>query len=306
MNFILGSGVVSFASRHILGPSYKIINAGPSRFYNSNPAATDNFIIATDQLKPIESILTPLIGSKKSEYNCAWSKFGKIIQNFNEQDCSSWLSKIFGFRVPDHIIHVLRDRMQFQVYEHRINNLYAALFDQHKNEIMNGINIDQIVKIEPHRIILKDNVVEFDKLISTIPLNDLYKLIGYTDSLSSVGVSVIKIKTNTLNFEGFNQLWVVDDNIPFYKAHIIKENEYLIYFNYKIESPGLLLNMYINDFDLLTGVWIDSAIPSGAVPFLKHLDNYGIIPVGASAQWDWCMDFSSCLFRIMQIAEGVL
>lgn len=306
MKYILGSGVVSFSARHILGSDYKIINAGPSRFYNFNPAPADNFILASDELKPLESILSPLIGTRKADYRCAWSNFGKISRGFDGVNCNMWLSKLFGFRIPGHVQYVLQDRFEFKVYENRINNLYAALFDKHKPDILSGMNIDQLVSIEPHKLIFKDRVLEFDKLISTIPLNDLYKFIGYEDSLNSVGVSVIRLKTKSLNFEGFNQLWIVDPQIPFYKAQMVKEDEYLIYFNSKVENPGLLLNAYVNDFDLMTGMWIDSALPAGDVPFLKHLDDYGIIPVGASAQWDYCMDFSSCLFRIMKIADGAL
>jgi hypothetical protein len=307
MNLILGSGVTSFAARHILGSSYKIINAGPSRFYNHNPAPADNFILAHDSLRPLESILQPLIGSRKADYRCAWSSMGNINRGFNSGDCMSWLIKIFVFNVPNHIQHVLPNRMEFKVYENRINNLYAALFDKHKSEILGSLTIDQIKKIEPHKVVFNDgNVVEFEKMISTIPLNDLYKLIGYNDDLKSVGVSVIRLKTKSLNFEGFNQLWIVDPNIPFYKTQIVKEDEYLFYFNSKIETPGFLVAPYVQDFDLLTGMWIESAIPAGDVPFLNHLDDYGIVPVGASAQWDYCVDFSRCLFRIMQIADGAI
>lgn len=306
MNYILGSGVVSFAARHILGSNYKIINAGPSRFYNYNPAPADNFILVSDQLKQFESILSPLIGTKKAEYKCAWSNFGQISRGFNKANCNTWLSKIFDFRIPSHAIHVLKNRLEFNVYENRINSLYATLFDKHKTSMLDAINIDKLLSIEPHKLIFKDCVIEFDKLISTIPLNHLYKLIGCNDILNSVGVSIVYLKTKSLNFEGFNQLWIVDPNIPFYKAQMIKENEYLFYFNSKIENPGLLLNAYIEDFDLITGVWIESALPSDDIPFLNNLNNYGIIPIGASAQWDYCMDFSSCLFKIMQVAEGVI
>ena len=307
MNIILGSGVNAFAAKHILGDSYKILSAGPSRFYKFNPVPGDNFIYTNENLKPLESVLSPLIGVKKADYRCAWSKGGSIIRGYNQFDAMMWLSKLFGIYTPGHIPYILQNRMEFKVYENRVNNLYSALYEKHKDS-MSEFNLDSISKISPHNIHMKNGqIIEYDKLISTIPLDDLLKLMGCVDhGLKSVGVSAIRIRTSELNFEGFNQLWTVDPDISFYKSQIVKEDEYIFYFNFKVERPAQYISPYINDFDLLTGVWIEAAIPAGDLPYLNQLEDYGIIPLGMSAQWDFGMDFSSCLFRIMQIADGAI
>lgn len=307
MNIILGSGVNAFAARHILGSDYKIISAGPSRFYKFNPVPGDNFIYVSDNLKPLESILAPLVGIKKADYRCAWSVHGQITRGYDQTSAMMWLSKLFGIHVPGHIPYILQNRMEFKVYENRVNNLYSALYEKHK-DTMADFNIDSIERINPHEIKLKDGrIIEYNKLISTIPLDDLLKLMGCSNpGLQSVGVSAIRIRTTELNFEGFNQLWTVDPEISFYKSQIVKEDEYIFYFNFKVEQPAQYLSPYIADFDLLTGVWLDAVIPAGDLPYLAQLEEYDIIPLGMSAQWDYGMDFSSCLFRIMQISDGAV
>ena len=307
MNIILGSGVNAFAARHILGSDYKIISAGPSRFYKFNPAPADNFIYVNNNLKPLESVLSTLIGKRKADYRCAWSNYGKITRGYDQVNVMSWLAKLFGVYVPSHIPYVLQNRFEFQVYENRINNLYSALYEKHKDTMLE-YNIDSIDKIEPHKISMKNGqIIEYEKIISTIPLNDFIKLIGYADlNLKSIGVSAIRVRSNELDFEGFNQLWIVDPEITFYKSQIVKEDEYIFYFNYKVEQPAKLLSPYIKDFDLLTGTWIDGAIPAGELPHTSILNEFDVINLGMSAQWDYGMDFSSCLFRIMQISDGVI
>ena len=305
MNVILGSGVNALAVKHILGESYSIIHAGPSRLYKFNPVPSDNFIIASDEIKPLVNFLEPIIGKIVADYKCAWSSNGAIVRGYDNNNSIMWLSKIFGIHIPMHFDIVLRNRMEFKVFENRINQIYAALYEKYKEFINIDLNVEKISSIEPHKIIMKDGkVVEYEKCISTIPLNDLNKLINYQSDLKSVGVSVIRLSTNNLNFEGFNQLWISDPNIGFYKAQIVKENEYLFYFNYKLDNPGLYLNKFIDNFDLLTGIYFPDIIPAGQLPDLSYLNDYGIVPLGMSSQWDCAMDFSSCLLRIMQISDG--
>lgn len=305
MNIILGSGVNALAAKHILGDDYTIIHAGLSRFYKFNPAPADNFVIVSDEIKSLTNYLEPIVGKAVADYKCAWSNSGSIIRGYDSNNSVSWLSKLFGVNIPMHFDLVLKHRMEFKVFSNRINQIYSALYDRHKESIDFDLNVEKISSIEPHKITMSDGrVIEYDKCISTIPLNDLNKLINYDLYLKAIDISVFRLSTTELNFEGFNQLWVTDPNIGFYKTQIVNENEYLFYFNYKIENPGSYINKFIGSFDLMTGIYFKEAIPAGQLPDLSYLKEYGIIPLGMSAQWDCAMDFSSCLLRIVQISDG--
>jgi len=305
MNLILGTGVPALLARHILGPEYKFIQAGPSRFFNLNPTPADNFILANDNLKYAEDRLKSFVDTKVVPYNCAWSSFGQLNSGFDKTTCISWLAKIFGVHIPTHFQHVLSSRMHFNVFNSRTNQLYAGLYDKYKNEVKNANTIDNIKSIEPHKIIFKDNSeIEFEKCISTIPLDDLSVFCGNPINLPSINLAAYVVKTQNLNFEGNNQIWVSDPEIDFFKVIMVKPDEYVLFFTKQIKHIGHYLNGFMDEFDLLTGVFIKNAIPAGGLVSPNWLKDFGITTVGMSAQWDCAMDMSSCLYRLLKIADG--
>lgn len=306
MNVIIGSGLNALLARHILGSTYQIINAGPSRFFAVNPASADNFILANELLRPLESQLKALnIDVTRHNYKCAWSVGGDIIGTFNSEHCAFWLAKIFGVYIPTHLQLVYPGRMQFDVYGTRVNQLYAALCAKYADELQSSRSITSVQSIEPNRIVFNDDsVIEFDKCVSTIPLDDLCTLIGRPMVLNAVDVSAILVETESLDFEGYNQLFVVDPHIQFYRVSRVKENQYVFFFLDQITNPGLYLSPYMRDFDLLSGFYYPKCVPSGTLAIHDWLGDYGIIPLGMSAQWDAAMDVSSSLFRLLKIADG--
>jgi len=306
MNIILGSGLNAFLARHILGSDYKIISAGPSRFYGVNPASADNFILASPLLRPLENQLKALnIDTTKYNYKCCWSVQGELVDGFDKEHCSFWLAKIFGFKTPAHLELVYRHRMQFDVYGTRVNQLYTALYDRYYPELLASRNISNIESIRPHEIRFKNGeILEYDRCISTIPLDDLCGLLNYQLPLDSVDVSVVLVETTHLDFEGRNQMFIVDPQIQFFKSVQVKENQYVFFFLDRIDSPGLYLSPYIADFDLISGFYYPKCLPAGAICETNWLHPYGIIPLGMAAQWDAAMDVSSSLHRLLKIAEG--
>lgn len=306
MNIILGSGLNALLARHILGSDYKFITAGPSRFYGVNPAAADNFIYASDLLRPLESQLTKLsIDIKRYQYRCCWSQQGELVRGFDKVSCAFWLAKIFGFNVPDHLRLVYEYRMEFDVYGTRVNQLYTILYQRYYEEMRASLNINQIQSIDSHKIVCDDGlIIDYDKCISTISLDELYGLMNYEHSLKGVDVSAILVETQHLNFEGFNQLFVVDPEIQFFKCVQVRENQYVFFFSGKIENPALHLIPFMHDFDLISGFYFPNCIPAGIMGDTTWLRPYGITTLGMSAQWDAAMDVSSCLHRIIKIADG--
>ena len=59
----------------------------------------------------------------------------------------------------------------------------------------------------------------------------------------------------------------------------------------------------LKDFELLDGTSIVDYLPMGQVPKLDHLEAKGIYSIGSYAQWDWCMDVSSCLLRLLKYSH---
>lgn len=308
MNVILGSGLNALLARHLLGSSYRIVSAGPSRFYRVNPSSTDNFIYASDLLRPLENQLRQLnIDTKRYPYQCCWSNEGNLSSGFDKENCAFWLAKIYNLHVPDHLRLVYPYRMNFEVYGTRVNQLYAALYQRYYEEFQTAPHISNISKFEPHKIVFESGqVIEYENCISTIPLDDLCGIMDYQLPLNGVDVTTVLLETSHLDFEGYNQVFVVDPTIQFFKAIQVKENQYVFSFVGRIENPGLYLSPYIHDFDLISGFFYPNCLPAGVIADTKWLAPYGVIPLGMSAQWDPAMDVSSCLHRLLKIADGSL
>ena len=306
MNIILGSGLNALLARHILGSDYKIIKSGPSRFYSVNPASADNFIHSSTLLKPFEKQLGELgVDLSKHQYKCCWSVGGHLLGHFDKMHCAFWLSKIFGFKIPSHLELVYPNRMIFDVYGTRVNQLYVSLYNKYRTELDNAPKISDVKSIIDHQITFTNgNIIDYNKCVSTIPLDDLYDLLKYQFPLDGVDVSAILLKTTSLDFEGYNQLWVVDPQISFFKATKVSDDDYIFYFIGKINNPGLYLTPYINDFDLISGFYYKNYIPAGTTADTKWLLEHDIITLGMSAQWDAAMDISSCFHRLLKISDG--
>jgi hypothetical protein len=79
----------------------------------------------------------------------------------------------------------------------------------------------------------------------------------------------------------------------------------LFYCQENIVNPGAYLMAFMKNFDILDGTSIDNVIPVGPLPKLDTIDDFGIHCIGSSAQWDWCMDVSSCIIRLIKYStEG--
>jgi hypothetical protein len=305
MNIILGSGVNAFIARHILGPDHKVISSGYSRFYNHNPTPADNFIRCTDGLSEFPSIMSSLgVKDVVCDYRCCWSAGGDLVADYDQLLCSKWLSKIHGPNIPGHLMITMKNAMNFKVYGTRVSELYRNLLDRYLDTIYK-YNVSDIRSIGDHVITMSDgSVVEFDRCISTIPLNTLYKFRQENVDLQSVGITAILLESDSVDIEGYNQTYVTDDSIPFFKVVNVKPNHYIFYFTGKVESPAISINPYVSSFDLISGMYIPDCIPSGDLMRHENLKKDGIIQLGMSAQWDGAVDISNCIYRLMKISTN--
>ena len=61
---------------------------------------------------------------------------------------------------------------------------------------------------------------------------------------------------------------------------------------------------FMRNFDIIDGTSVTEALPIGQPPDVTDIESLGIQCVGGNAQWDWCMDISSCIIKLLRIANN--
>ncbi len=305
MKVIFGSGIVGLLAKCILGSDWTIIPFYKSRFFSFNPALDDNFIIRDDRIDEIIQDIVGVESKKLHLYQRAWSIAGEISKGYKNELYYPWAYKLFGADPPPHVEPYLKSQMVVSVYDVRVNQLYSNLLGKFNDNLVAEASKGAITEIGDHYFIRGEKRYDFDAAISTVPLDKLLELMGMQHTLKAKTLHYLHVQTNELNFEGANQLLVVDREIGFYKVTNVAPNRYLFYCHEDIVNPGTYLMSYMKSFDILDGTSIEGVIPLGALPKLEDIDNKGIHCIGSSAQWDWCMDISSCMIRLVRYAgEG--
>lgn len=303
MKFILGSGIIGLLAKMMLGDEWELIPFYKSRFFSLNPALDDNFIIQHKNLDQFIKDITNEPVTKTHIYHRGWSVGGQIVRNYDELLHESWLAKIFGLHVPP-MSKVTFGSMMMPIYDLRVNVLYKSLIDRFNKEIAQSLSYGNVTEIGDHYLVRNGVRTEFDIAISTIPLDALIKLSNLKIELLSKPIHYHHIQTNALNFEGINQLLVVDNAFSFYKVTNIAPNRYIFYHQDDVPNPGSYYMALLKDFDLLSGTTIPNALPMGPHPKLDIITNMGIHCVGSYAQWNWCLDIGSCLLQLMQYTQN--
>lgn len=303
MNVIFGSGIVGLLAKLILGEKWTVIPFYRSRFFSFNPALDDNFVIADEEIDPFIKELTGQLKPQKFEYRRAWSIQGHLLPTWNTDLYNDWAYKIFGNNKPPHAEAYHKDRMKLHVYNIRLNELYNSLVTRHMEQLSTESKKGEISEIGDHYFIRNGIRQDFDRAISTIPLNVLCSLMKKPTNLKTKSIHYIHIQTEDLNFEGYNQVLVVDQYFSFYKVTNVAPGRYLIYCHEDVPDPGAYLMSIIHKFDILDGTTIENAIPLGPMPDLSNLENLGITCVGSYAQWDWCADVGSNMLRLIRYAN---
>lgn len=304
MNVIFGSGVVGLLAKIILGPDWKVIPFAKSRFFSWNPALDDNFIITDPELDPLIKDMTRQIGPPTTfPYKRSWSIGGELINTFQKDLCDDWLYKIFGADLGSQVPVYMQDRLNLQIYDVRVNQLYYQLVNTFHDELTAESSKGPVTEIGSGYYVQGGQRHEFQQAVSTIPLDALYKLMGYSHNLQYRAIHYCHVETENLDFEGNNQVLVVDGSFDFFKVTNIAKNRYLFYFHNNVENFGIYLMNFISGFDIIDGTMIENAIPLGSMPNLSHLEQSGIYCVGSYAQHDWCADVGSNILRLLRYSH---
>jgi len=269
--YILGSGLVAFLA-HYLRPDWDIIPVGKSRYYKLQIPPCDDYILYH---KDIEEPLKKL-GSKTPIYfKRAFSYNGQIIYNLNSPFITEWKTKAkYKRNLPD--INFSFDITGQQILSKIEQQCLQSFTDfLQREEKIKNIDTTQKIINTTHR------QLDYDQIISTVPLNYLYDLCGIRHELKSTDLYSYFIETDQLDFEGATELLVVDELIPFYKCTALGKNIYRFMSLEEINDPNPLFKLFIKRFNLIGFIKLNRAIPDGGD--IQTIND--IKPIGDSAKW---------------------
>lgn len=292
-NFILGSGLIARIAKDIF-PNYKFIPFGKSRFYNFKIPLAENYIVANDNVceyikkyKSSNDILPHV-----REYKRPFSLAGDLHYNA-ALTLECYLKKVYGD--IDFIASQILCKTSFNVYSNITPSLiYIKLGEEQNNSILKDLDTySELISIDSDKRILntKSGTYEYNHIISTIPLNILYKYLGLHAELESKKSYISLIQTNTFDFESADELLIADD-FPIYNITRLFDNIYMI--KSMGEMSEITLRSLIYDCKIISMTQVPDYIPMNT-PNLKWLNEFNIKPVGSLARWDDFYDVSTSI-----------
>ena len=297
--YILGGGLVALLAREILGPSWTIIPHGSSRYYGFNPAIADDVISVSVDKTDFE-----LLGTKAVRpFTRAFSLGGQL--NFAPTDWmyDLYTEKVYGAPSP----HYKSVTPLWQaVSEMSASQLYQRLLQRHLPELTANMLKYGYIKTIANGVITTTTgmSLDYDRILSTIPLDALYNALGIVHQLQSKDVWVYNITTDQLDFEGAEQALVVDKEFDFYKVNQIGPMNYIFFCLEQVLTPTVYFGAFLGNklrVENPAGTKHKSFIPIGGPFTMGHLTALNIECVGSHAEWDDCVDVGTSLIRLLKI-----
>jgi len=299
MKIILGSGIVALLANKFIPGEKLLIPFKRSRFYTYNPPLDENYIITSSK---IEEAVRDIGASRSVKHSRAFSIAGQLIFKDTPVASDPFASKVFG---PEELRN---PKMDCSIYDITARDVYMQLEQENLEEIKQFpvkygdlINID----IDNHLVNTTESSIEYESLISCIPLYSLMELCGKEVNCQSRDVWYYHIITNNLDFEGADEVLVADPEIDFYRVTQVTKspNSYLFECLKEILTPVPYFSAFLPDkFMLYNTTVVPNVIPSNQVSTLK-LENENVYCIGKTAQWDNFMDLSSCINRIIRVGQ---
>lgn len=296
MNIILGSGLVGMLARDILGDDWTIIPIAKSRYYTFNPPIADNFVIKDSEIDEYMRpyFVVPLL------YKLGYSLGSQVLFN-STIPLPLWLSKVYGIHVPPHTQAYWSARSDFFGYGDCVN-MYRILHDKYKTELHeNNSKYGQSIKIAGHNILMNGKTIEYNKMVSTVPLPNLLSMLGIDwIDLPSRNLYCYHIRTNDLDLEKCDVVFVADPEIIFHKVIVLDKHNFIFFAPEAIEYPGRYFMKFMKQFDLIAETIVENSIQCGPIPNIPELADNSIIPMGSSV-WDDCLDIGSNIKRLIKM-----
>jgi hypothetical protein len=298
MDVILGSGITGCLAKEILG--WRIIPFKRSRYFVFDTPWADNYFQIHDEIDPIISRL--FLVNQRLIIKNSYSFKGELYDT-NDELKEMYLEKIYGNDVPGHASSAIRTIMT--TYDIEASELYKLLNAKYLDEINESIKTSgELVGIDLDNKVLKCSKkdVSFDRVVSTIPLDALYKYCNIDHDLVSKGVYFYHINTDKIDLEGSSGCYVCDPDIDFFKVYNVGENDFVFCSLDLINNPLRYFGMFLGyNFDIVEVKHINGALPIGDIPNVDYLKSRGIHCIGSNARWDDFEDLSSSILNILKI-----
>ncbi len=285
--YILGGGLISLIARDILGHDWQIISTGKSRFYGKIPLA-DNHIVLDSTIDGVIRVDGRKILTRSISYG------GNLHFWFQDWLKAKYLAKVYGEEYPRHFERLLQSSESVSTMDGTA--LYASLKTRYESEL----EPYKISEIKDGKITTDKGPIEFNNIISTIPLDALYGYISIKHSLQAKDVWVYHIISDRLDLEGSDQSLVADDGIDFYKVDALTKSDYAFYCLKEIITPHEYFRSFMPGCLIANSTHISNYIPLGNPIDQTKLKDHGIECIGSYAQWDDFADISSSIKRILK------
>jgi hypothetical protein len=297
-NLILGSGLIACLAKKLLGPGWSFISFKKSRYYSFDIPLADDFIRCDKDIDTVSAELG--LGGPIIIYKRPFSYRGQLTNSTEPIVIDPYVQKVYkGRYIPGELLKTV-----FSVYDVRALPLYTKLSEQSWDQIQAGAQSKLLgIDLKTRALRLSDGrSIEYERLISTIPLNILYALCGLDASiLKARPVCHYRVQSNKVDLEGAEQALVSDLDIEFYKVTKLSDG-YIFNTFEAIENPYLYFGKFLGyQLDIVEVLRIDESVPIGEPPDMKIFSDAGIICVGSNAQWDDFMDIASCIKRLINL-----
>jgi len=302
VNFILGSGITGLLAKMILGDNWQLIPFGRSRFYSFYPPTTDNFIVYHDS---IDSIIREFTAIPQSELLFrATSIGGQLLFADASFAKDAYISKLFGTNPHPAAGALLRHELNVYKFV-TATEVYSTLQTRYKVEVEKARQQYGVVNKISHQdrtIQTSTGTYEYNKIVSTIPLDALLGFMNEPHNLQAINVWYYHVTTPALNFEGARQVFVADAAFDFFKVDRVAGDQYVFHCKCDLGNPMAYLGAFMNNrLSIENATNMQKAFPVGAPPKLEDIEKVGIYPVGQHGQWDYFMDVSSSMKRLLKL-----
>lgn len=299
MNIILGSGLIGCIARKIFGSDYIWIPFKKSRYFSHNVPLADNFIICNKNV----DLFIEQYSKTRIIYKRPFSFRGVLSYEIDKDNVSGEYFEKIGQELID-------VKTTFIVYDKtccQLNSQLQVNLEKDINSSIEKYGKDIKIDVNKHIIQTKNGEIEYDKIISTIPLNALLSRCSMQiNNLKFNDVCIYRLFTNKIDLEGADQTLVSDKNIDFYKVVKFGVNDYLFFTDKALVNPYQYFGLFFGyNFEIADVYRVDNSIPVSSVPDLSILERNGIFSVGSDAQHDDQMCVSSCVNRLLKLANKI-
>jgi len=298
-NYIIGGGLIALVAKKLF-PDWNVIPVGKSLFYSYYPPLADPYINAHADVDGLMKSLAP--HTMTYMVKSAVSLAGDLVFFSSPLAIKEYLRKIYGDDMHPAALPLMK--MERFVYGTSAQSIYKDLHDKYSNNLaMAHSQFGNVVNINTHeRTIQTENKkVEYDKIISTVPLHVMEKWCYTSIERPSKDIHYRHIATSSLDFENSEIVYVADQEIPFHKVVQHSPVDYVFESFYPLTDE--VLSAFVGHFQQVNSTFIRGALPCGPPPKPTHLSFHHIHCVGSLAQHDDMMCVSSCFRRLIKLVS---